>query len=60
MIETVNEHLEHVFGLPFPGARSRWGLRARIAAKLLAFNLGLWLNRLFGRPPFAFATLFPG
>lgn len=58
VIETVNGHLEHDFGLPFPGAATLWGLLTRIAAKLLAFNLGLALNRLFGRPDFAFATLF--
>ncbi len=58
VIETVNEHLEHRFGLPFPDAKTVWGLRTRIAAKLVAFNLGLALNRLFDRPPFAFATLF--
>lgn len=58
VVETVNAHLSHVFGLPFPGARSPWGLLTRGAAKLLALNLGLWLNRLLGRPGFAFATLF--
>lgn len=58
VVETVNEHLTHVFGLAFPGARTTWGLLTRVAAKLLASNLGLWLNRLTGRPGFAFATLF--
>ena len=57
-VETINEHLEHVFGLHFPKARSKWGLLTRVAAKLAALNLGIWLNRLFGRPDFAFATLF--
>jgi len=58
VVETINEHLEHVFGLPFPGARSKGGLWTRVAAKLVALNLGIWLNRYFGRPDFAFATLF--
>lgn len=58
MIETVNDALENVFGLSFPGARSVWGLLTRVVAKLLAFNLGIWLNRLFGRPDLALATLF--
>jgi hypothetical protein len=58
VVETINEHLEHVFGLNFCGARSKWGLLTRVAAKLVALNLGIWLNRLFGRPDFAFATLF--
>lgn len=58
VVETINEHLKHVFALPFPGARSQWGLLTRVAAKLLALNLGIWLNRHFGRPDFALATLF--
>jgi len=57
--ETMNGHLIRTFGLHFPGARSKHGLLARIAAKLAAVNVGGWLNRLFGRPPWAFATLFP-
>lgn len=28
------------------------------AVKLVALNLGIWLNRLFGRPDLALATLF--
>lgn len=60
IIETINGHLAQVFHLHFPNARSLWGLRVRLAAKLLALNLGLALNRLFGRNPLAFATLWPG
>lgn len=60
IVETLNGHLEQVFGLPFPDARSLWGLHSRIAAKLVALNLGVWLNRHFGRPDLAFATLFNG
>lgn len=60
VVETTNERLEHTFHLLFPGARSSWGLLARIAAKLAAFDLGVWLNRFFGRPDLAFATLFEG
>ena len=59
VVETMNGHLIRTFGLHFPGARSKHGLLARIAAKLAAVNVGCWLNRLFGRPPLAFATLFP-
>lgn len=58
VVDTVNGHLEQVLHLPFPGARSTWGLLTRVAAKLAAFNLGIWLNRLFGRPDLAHATLF--
>jgi hypothetical protein len=58
IVETVNEQLEHTLHLLFPGARSSWGLLSRIAAKLAAYNLGIWLNRFFGRPDLALATLF--
>ena len=58
IIEAVNGQLKECFHLDFPGARSMWGLLARLAGKLLALNLGVWLNRLFGRDPLAFATLF--
>ncbi len=58
VIETVGEHLSDDLGLNRLGARSKSGLLARIGAKLLAFNLGVWLNKLFGRPTFAIATLF--
>lgn len=58
IIETVNAALDAVFALPFPGAHTPWGLATRIAAKVLAFNLGIAINRLFGRPDLAFATLF--
>ena len=59
VVETVNQHLTDDLHLPFPQARSRWGLLSRIAAKLAACNLGIWLNRQFGRPDFAIASLFP-
>ena len=58
VIETVNTHLDDVFGLKATRAKTCWGLLTRIAAKLLAFNLGHCLNRWYGRPDFAFATLF--
>jgi len=58
IIETVNGHLVTSFHLHFPNARSFWGLRSRLAAKLLAFNLGLWLNSYLGRPPLALPTLW--
>lgn len=58
IIETVNGHLVQTFHLHFPNARSFWGLRSRLAAKLLALNLGLWLNSYLGRPPLALPTLW--
>lgn len=58
VVETVNAHLSNGLGLNHIGARSPLGLLARVAAKLLAFNLGLWFNKMFGRPTFAVTTLF--
>ena len=34
------------------------GLLSRVAAKVAALNVGIWLNRHFGRPDLALATLF--
>ena len=58
VVETVNGLLEQVFHLHYPKARSRWGLLARVSAKVAALNLGICLNRHFGRPDLALATLF--
>lgn len=58
VVERVNESLTHVFGLSLPLARSKWGLLTRVAANLVALNLGIWLNRLFGRADLALATPF--
>lgn len=58
IVETVNGRLEDTFHLHFPRARSTWGLLSRVSAKIAALNLGIWLNRLFGRADLAFATLF--
>lgn len=53
-VETAFQWLGEVFGLAFPRARTYWGLLTRIAAKLLAFNLAVYVNHGVGRPPFAF------
>lgn len=58
IIEVVNAALNEVFALAFPKAKTVWGLVTRIAAKCLALNLGIQLNRFFGRDDLAFATLF--
>lgn len=58
VIETVNGQLEEVFGLHFPQAKGKWGLLSRIASKVAALNVGIRLNRHFGRPYLALATLF--
>jgi len=58
VVETVNGQLVDVFHLHFPRARSIWGLLTRLAAKVLAVNIGEQINRLWGRPAFALATIF--
>jgi hypothetical protein len=57
VVETTFSNLTEHFGLKYPGAHTRWGLLTRVAAKVAAYNLGILMNRLFGRPDFAFATL---
>jgi hypothetical protein len=58
LIETVNDILKWDFALGLPGGRTRQGLRARIAAKLAGYNLGLLLARQFGIQGLVHATLF--
>ena len=58
IVETINGRLEGTFNLNFPQARTTWGLLTRVVAKVCALNLGIWLNRSFGRDGLAFATLF--
>lgn len=60
MIETVNGVLADTFHLAFPRAKTMWGVVTRVAAKCAAFNLGIWVNRHFGRNALALDTLFPG
>ena len=57
IVETVFATLTDVFGFKRLQAHSRWGQYTRIAAKCAAFNVGLFFNRLLGRPLFALATL---
>ncbi len=52
-METAFGQLVGTFGLKFPRARTLWGLHTRMAAKVAAYNLSLYLNHLFGRPPFS-------
>jgi hypothetical protein len=49
-VETAFAALTGPLGLAFPRARSRWGLWARVGAKVAALNLARYLNHLFGRP----------
>lgn len=57
VVETVFANLVDDFGLAFPGAHTTWGLLTRVAAKIAAYNLGIAINRHYGRADFAFATL---
>ena len=57
VVDTTFANLTESFGLKYPGAHSTWGLLTRVAAKVAAYNLGIMINRLLGRPDFAFATL---
>jgi hypothetical protein len=59
VIETVNSALAETWHLPFPKAKTDWGVVWRVAAKCAAFNLGIGLNRWLGRPDLALTTLFP-
>jgi hypothetical protein len=56
-VETTLANLTESFGRKYPGAHSTWGLLMRVAAKVAAYHLGMMINRLLGRPDFAFATL---
>jgi hypothetical protein len=57
IVETVNGCVKQQLGLGALQARSRWGLRARRAGKLVAHNVGMLLNQRLGRPLLAGATL---
>jgi hypothetical protein len=57
VVETAFAHLCDSFGLKYPGAHTKWGLITRVAAKVAAYNLGIWINRALGRADFSFGTL---
>ncbi|NPV08617.1 MAG: hypothetical protein HPY83_11745 [Anaerolineae bacterium] len=56
-IETAFANLCGSFGLHSPQAHTRWELLARVAARMAAYNVGILLNRLSGRPDLAIPTL---
>jgi hypothetical protein len=56
-IESIFWTLKDRLGLERHRARTLHGLRARIAAKLLALAAGVWLNHYLGRPTRSFAAL---
>jgi hypothetical protein len=57
IVDTVFARLSQVFDFEHLNAHSRWGQYTRIAAKIAAYHLGLWLNQSLGRPLGALATL---
>lgn len=59
IIETANAILDQALHLARPAAKTPWGLVTRLTAKCAAYNVGIWVNRLLGRPDLAIDTLFP-
>ena len=59
-IETVIGQLVHYFDIEHCGCRNMWRMTARIAGKLLAYNLGVFLNSQAGRPAIQFENLVTG
>jgi hypothetical protein len=53
VIETVHNLLLGTFGMAFPRARTYRGLITRLAAKVAAYNLLIFLNYRFDRRPFS-------
>lgn len=52
-VETAFNALTDLLGVPFPRARTLWGVWTRLAAKIAAYNLAVYANHLFGRPALA-------
>ena len=59
-IETVNAVLTDTLHLKYPLAHTEEGLITRLVAKCVALNLGILVNRCFGRPDLALGTLYAG
>jgi len=57
IVDTVFARLEATFALQHLNAHSYWGQITRVAATMAAYNIGIYLNRLLGRPDGAVATL---
>ena len=57
VVDTPFSNLRESFGRQDPGAHTGWGLLTRVAAKVAAYNLGILMHRLLGRPDFACTTL---
>lgn len=57
IVDTVFSRLDTVFGLQHLNAHSDWGQYTRLAAKMAAYNIGLFINQFLGRPLGALETL---
>ena len=57
IVETVIARLTENFDLHRVNAHSELGMLTRLAAKMAAYNLGIFINRCLGRPDGALATL---
>ena len=58
LVETVFAMLADQFKAETTRARSLLGVQTRMVAKLLAFDVGVYVNRLLGRPPLAIKSLY--
>ena len=58
LVESVLSMLADQFNAETTRARSLLGVQTRMVAKLLAFDLGVYLNRLLGRPSLAIKSLY--
>ena len=58
LIETVFSMLADQFTVETTRARSLLGVKVRVAAKLLAFNVSIVLNQILGRPALAMKSLY--
>jgi hypothetical protein len=57
MCKTVNAQLQEHLRVSKHYAKSRQGLRTRIAAQITAHNVGMMLNVFWGQPAFQLADL---
>lgn len=57
IVETAFAVLVMAFNIKHLRAHSRWGQYTRICAKIVGYNLGIWLNLSLGRPRLSHETL---
>jgi len=58
LIETVFSMLSDQFTVETTRARSLLGLKTRVAAKLLSYNVSFFINEMLGRPALAMKSLY--